>query len=62
MQCTAPDSANLLIELEARQDDVIQQLDELNRLIEQAIVTGQLGVSRGERSEINPAGRRAPIC
>ncbi len=48
VQFSAPGPANLLIELEARQDDVIQQLDELNHRIEQAIVASQMGICRTE--------------
>jgi hypothetical protein len=39
-----PQSANLLIDLEARQDDLLRQLDELNSRVEQAIAAGQLHV------------------
>lgn len=39
-----PQSANLLIELEARQDDLLRQLDDLNSRVEQAIAAGQLHV------------------
>ncbi len=39
-----PQSASLLIELEARQDDLLRQLDELNSRVEQAIAAGQLHV------------------
>ncbi len=39
-----PESAGLLIELEARQDDVLRQLDELNAQIEHAITSGQLNI------------------
>lgn len=39
-----PQSANLLIELEARQDDLLRQLDDLNSRVEQAISAGQLHV------------------
>ena len=39
-----PESASLLIELEARQDDLLRQLDELNSRVEQAISAGQLHV------------------
>lgn len=42
-----PESARLLIELEARQDDVLRELDELNTRIERAITSGQLGISPG---------------
>ena len=39
-----PQSASLLIDLEARQDDLLRQLDELNARVEQAIAAGQLHV------------------
>ena len=39
-----PQSANLLIELEAQQDELLRQLDELNSRVEQAITAGQLHV------------------
>jgi hypothetical protein len=40
----APETAQLLIDLESRQDQVLRDLDELNARIEQAITFGQLGV------------------
>lgn len=40
----APQSAQLLINLDCEQDDVLRQLDELNHRIEQAIVTGQMSI------------------
>jgi len=40
----APQSAQLLIDLEAQQDDVLRQLDELNLRIEQAITGSQLAI------------------
>ena len=40
----APETAQLLIDLESRQDQVLRELDELNMRIEQAITFGQLGV------------------
>jgi hypothetical protein len=40
----APETAQLLIDLETRQDQVLRELDELNSRIEQAIAYGQLGV------------------
>jgi hypothetical protein len=43
-----PESARFLIELEARQDEVLRQLDDLNARIEQAIVMGQVGIRRAE--------------
>jgi hypothetical protein len=43
-----PESARFLIELEARQDEVLRQLDELNHRIEQAIVMGQVGIRRAD--------------
>ncbi|MCC7086352.1 MAG: hypothetical protein IT427_15225 [Pirellulales bacterium] len=43
-----PESARFLIELEARQDEVLRQLDDLNGRIEQAITLGQLGVRRAD--------------
>jgi hypothetical protein len=39
-----PQSASLLIELEAQQEDLLRQLDELNRRIEQAIRSGQVHI------------------
>ncbi|HEY2827856.1 MAG TPA: hypothetical protein VGJ04_09675 [Pirellulales bacterium] len=43
---SAPESAQLLIDLEAQQDHLLHELDDLNQRIEQAIVSGQLGVRR----------------
>jgi hypothetical protein len=43
---TIPNSAQLLIDLENQQDDLLRALDELNARIEKAIVSGQLGVRR----------------
>ena len=40
----APESAQLLIELDCEQDDILRQLDELNHRIEQAIVMGQMSI------------------
>jgi hypothetical protein len=40
----APETAQLLMDLESRQDQVLRELDELNARIEQAITFGQLGV------------------
>ena len=39
-----PQSAQLLIDLESQQDDVLRQLDELNVRIEQAINGSQLAI------------------
>jgi hypothetical protein len=51
-----PQPATFLMELEARQDDLLRQLDALNHQIEQAIVAGQLYV----RTEPSPeAGQPA---
>jgi len=44
----APQSAQLMIDLEAQQDNLLRDLDELNHRIEQAIVTGQMGVRRAD--------------
>ncbi len=49
----APQSAQLLIDLEAQQDHLLRELDELNMRIEQAIVAGQMHVRRP--SEANAA-------
>ena len=46
----APETAQLLIDLESRQDQVLRELDELNARIEQAITFGQLGVRRAAAS------------
>jgi hypothetical protein len=43
---SAPQSAQLLIELENQQDHLLRELDDLNRRIEQAIVSGQMSVRR----------------
>jgi hypothetical protein len=43
---TAPQPANLLLELEAQQDHLLRELDDLNMCIEQAIVAGQMSVRR----------------
>jgi hypothetical protein len=40
----APETTQLLMDLETRQDQVLRELDELNSRIEQAIAYGQLGV------------------
>jgi hypothetical protein len=45
---SAPESAQLLIDLESQQDQLLRELDDLNHRIEQAIVTGQLSVRREE--------------
>ncbi len=55
VQFSVPESVHLLIELETRQDDVMERLDELNRRIEQAIVFGQLGVRSSESASPAPA-------
>ena len=44
----APQSAQLLMDLEAQQDDILRQLDELNLRVEQAITKSQLAVHRAE--------------
>jgi len=44
----APQSAQLLIDLEAQQDDVLRQLDELDVRIEQAISGSQLAICGAE--------------
>jgi len=44
----APHSAQLLIELEAQQDEVLRDLDELNRRIEQVITSSQIRVRGAE--------------
>ncbi len=43
---SAPQSAQLLIDLEVQQDQLLRELDELNQRIEQAIVVGQISVKR----------------
>ena len=53
-----PESARFLIELEARQDEVLRQLDELNHRIEQAIVLGQVGIRRAE-DVMQPNGNKS---
>lgn len=45
---SAPQSAQLLIDLESQQDQLLRELDDLNHRIEQAIVAGQLSVRREE--------------
>jgi hypothetical protein len=47
-QVIAPQSAQLLIDLESQQDEVLRELDELNRRIEHAITSGQISVRRAE--------------
>ena len=55
-----PESASFLIELEARQDDVLRQLDDLNSRIEQAITMGQIGIRRVEdATPTNPNKQQA---
>jgi hypothetical protein len=44
----APQSAQLLIELENQQDEILRDLDELNRRIEQAITSSQITVRMAE--------------
>jgi hypothetical protein len=56
---SAPQSARLLLDLEAQQDHLLRELDELNHRIEQAIVSGQMSV-RGV-AEGSGAGATA-IC
>jgi hypothetical protein len=46
----APETAQLLFDLESRQDQVLRELDELNTRIEQAITFGQLGICAGATS------------
>jgi hypothetical protein len=53
-----PESALFLIELEARQDDVLRQLDELNHRIEQAITLGQIGIRRAEELSLPNANKQ----
>ncbi|HTQ40191.1 MAG TPA: hypothetical protein VMJ32_14285 [Pirellulales bacterium] len=48
---SAPQSAQLLIELESQQDHLLRELDDLNLRIEQAIVVGQMSVRRPAESE-----------
>ena len=47
---SAPQSAQLLVNLEAQQDRLLRELDDLNRRIEQAIVSGQMNVRRAGES------------
>jgi len=47
-QVIAPQSAELLIELEAQQDEVLRDLDDLNRRIEQVITSSQISVRMAE--------------
>ena len=44
----APQSAQLLIELEAQQDEILRDLDELNRRIEHVITSSQIRVREAE--------------
>jgi hypothetical protein len=44
-QVIVPQSAELLIELEAQQDEVLRELDELNRRVEQVITSSQIRVA-----------------
>jgi hypothetical protein len=48
---TLPESAQLLIQLENRQDDVLRELDELNSRIERAIVSGQMNVCSADKPQ-----------
>jgi hypothetical protein len=64
-----PESARLLIELEARQDDVLRELDELNTRIERAITSGAMSISPGSSPipalpmpAVSHAGLSAPTC
>lgn len=50
---SAPQSAQLLIDLESQQDQLLRELDDLNHRIEQAIVSGQLSVRREAASSTN---------
>ncbi|HZZ29822.1 MAG TPA: hypothetical protein VFE46_17635 [Pirellulales bacterium] len=43
---SAPQPVQLLVELEAQQDRLLRDLDDLNQQIEQAIVVGQMSVRR----------------
>jgi hypothetical protein len=47
-QVIAPQSAQLLLELEGQQDEVLRDLDELNRRIEQVIASSQIRVRVAE--------------
>jgi hypothetical protein len=38
------DSRSLLVDLETRQDELLRQLDELNRRIEQALVQSRMQI------------------
>ena len=58
---SAPLSLALLNELESRQDDVLRALDDLNQRIEQAIVTGQMGILKPEIA-FTRAGLSVPTC
>lgn len=51
--CIPPESATLLIELDSRQDELLKALDDLNRRIEQAIVSGQLCVRSAPTHEVS---------
>ncbi len=46
----APPSLQFLVELEARQDEVLRELDELNFRIEQAIAGSMLQVRRESKA------------
>jgi len=43
-----PESADLLIELESQQEEILQNLDELNRRIERAIAASQIRIRGAE--------------
>jgi hypothetical protein len=43
-----PETAQLLIDLESQQDEVLRELDELNLRIEQVIIGSQLAIRRAE--------------
>jgi hypothetical protein len=51
---SAPQSAQLLIELETQQDHLLRELDELNHRIEQAITAGQMSVRRAADGVATP--------
>jgi hypothetical protein len=64
-----PESARLLLELEARQDDVLRELDALNMRIERTITSGQMSIAPGSSAipaltvtAINHVGLSAPTC
>jgi hypothetical protein len=47
-QVIEPQSAQLLSQLEVQQDEVLRELDELNRRIEQVIASSQIRVRAAE--------------